>query len=206
MLIIIAILSLAVPPGTIHHEGGTVSHDEMLQLLDGAQVVFIGEKHDDPLAHRWERFIWEALSSTDRTLALEMFETDVQEILDSYLSGILDLQGFLESSRPWGNYMDDYHPLVAYARKNGLEVIAANVPRHFASTVARQGWEGLRNDPEAGFFMELSVDSANSVYRERFMETMAAIGDQMHSMPMDPLNIYHAQLLKDASPRVRELL
>ncbi len=64
-----------------------VSPGEMIEDLRGYDGVFIGEKHDDPLAHEWELFIWEALAEDGRVLALEMFETDVQDVLDAYLAG-----------------------------------------------------------------------------------------------------------------------
>ena len=41
------------------------------------------------------------------------------------------------------------------------------------------------------------MDSSNTLYREMFLATMEAIGDQMHGMPVAPENLYRAQLLKD---------
>lgn len=184
-----------VPPGTIRTREGTLSGMGMLAALDQADVVFIGEQHDDPLAHQWELYIWKALGSPERALALEMFETDVQPLLDLYLQGDMDRAGFLADSRPWGNYSDDYEPLVAHALENGLRVFAANVPRPFAAAVARSGYPALDG---MEFFQLLRVDSTNTGYRARFLETMSAMGEAMHGMAMDPLNLYRAQLLKDA--------
>ena len=183
------------PPGSILTGNVTVSAEEMLTTLAEVDVILVGEKHDDPLAHRWELFIWISLASRDRSLALEMFETDVQDLLDSYLAGEVTLDEFLEGSRPWGNYAEDYSLMVEYAALNGFQVIAANVPRHFASNVARNGWEPLEAE---AFFLDISVDSSSTLYRNLFLETMGLVGDQMHDMPMDPLNMYRAQLLKDA--------
>jgi len=191
-------LSLTFPPGIIHYGGDTVSSSDMINMLQEVPVVFIGEKHDDALAHMWELYIWTNLASDDRCLALEMFETDVQGLLDSYLSGDLSLDELLESARPWSNYLEDYHPMVEYAAQNGYYVIAANVPRHFASSVARRGWEGLMETEGSEFFEDICVDSSSVFYREQFLETITALGSQMQSMPMDPVNMYRAQLLKDA--------
>lgn len=198
ILILSALLSLAPPPGVIHHGEEILTAQEMIQILDEASVVFAGEKHDDSFAHQWELFLWMALASDDRSLALEMFETDVQEMLADYLAGDLSLEEFLEGSRPWGNYIEDYHPLVEYASLNGYGVIAANVPRRYAAAVARNGWEGLSGIEGGDAFISVNVDSTNESYRERFMATMEAISSQMQRMPMDPSNMYRAQLLKDA--------
>ena len=186
---------VTVPPGTVVAEGDTVTVDQMLESLSEAEVVFVGEKHDDPRAHAWELFLWSRLASPERALALEMFETDVQEMLDGYLAGAVTGEEFLSGSRPWGNYLWDYAFLVELARLGGYRVIAANVPRHFASDVARGGWEALADEE---FFHELDVDSSSTLYRDLFLETMGLVGDRMHEMPMDPMNMYRAQLLKDA--------
>lgn len=184
-----------VPSGTIMRGSAEVSPGEMIENLMTFDGVFIGEKHDDPLAHEWELFIWEALAEDGRALALEMFETDVQDILSSYLAGEITEEEFLETSRPWGNYASDYAPLVESARERGLRVIAANVPRRYAAMVASGGYGALAGEP---FFMELRIDSSSVFYREKFMATMEAMGDGMHGMPMDHGNMYRAQLLKDA--------
>lgn len=196
MIYAVAVLaSLSVPEGTVISGEDTVSVDSMMEALEGADVVFVGEKHDDPLAHRWELYIWQRLASPRRDLALEMFETDVQELLELYLEGVLDEEDLLSKGRPWGNYETDYAPMVRFARENGYGVIAANVPRRYASRVARGGWSAIACEP---FFQELSVDSSSAGYRERFLATMDALGDQMHAMPADPMDMYRAQLLKDA--------
>ncbi len=180
------------------HEADTVSAEAMLAELEAVQMVFVGEKHDDPLAHEWELFLWQTLASDDRCLALEIFEVDLQDLLDRYLAGDAALGELLDGGRPWSNYLDDYHPMVEFAAQNGFRVIAANVPRYLASDVARGGWDGLAGEQSADFFLSMGIDSSNSGYRERFMATMEMVGDQMHQMPMDPTDIYRAQLLKDA--------
>ncbi len=195
MWVLFLITMASVPPGRITSGGATVAAVEMLGALREHQVVFIGEQHDDPLAHQWELYIWEALAEDGRALALEMFETDVQGLLDSYLAGEVTEEEFLEGSRPWGNYSTDYAPLVELARERGLPVIAANVPRRYAAMVASGGWEAIADQ---SFFQELQVDSSSTFYRNAFMETMEAVGDQMHGMPMGMDDLYRAQLLKDA--------
>lgn len=199
MSILLLILAGAMfngpPPGTILSRADTVTAADMMNYLADADVVFIGENHDDSLAHRWELFIWRSLASPDRVLALEMFETDVQGLLDAYLSGGADMEEFLGGSRPWGNYIEAYAPMVDHARDHGYRVVAANVPRRYAAAVARNGFAALEGEP---FFESLSVDSSNAGYRERFLHTIEALGEQMHGMPMSPMNMYRAQLLKDA--------
>ena len=61
----------------------------MLADLARADVIFVGEQHDDPNTHRLEAAILEGLQRRGAavTLSLEMFERDVQGDLDAYLAG-----------------------------------------------------------------------------------------------------------------------
>ncbi|MEO6726064.1 MAG: ChaN family lipoprotein [Blastocatellia bacterium] len=115
--------------------------EAMLVELARADVVFVGEKHDDPATHKLERAILEGLlrRKVTLTVSMEMFERDVQPLLDDYLSGKLSEEAFLKTSRPWPNYAADYRPIVELARTHRWPVIAANVPRRYASQISKQG-------------------------------------------------------------------
>jgi uncharacterized iron-regulated protein len=62
------------------------------------------------------------------TLGMEMFEADVQPVLDEFLAGLLREQEFCTDARCWSNYAHDYAPMVNFAKANGLRVIASNAP------------------------------------------------------------------------------
>lgn len=96
-----------------------------------SDVVFLGEQHDDPSTHRMELALLEevARQRKDVVLSLEMFERDVQPILNQYLAGAISEDAFLKASRPWPAYQTDYRPLIEFARAHGWPVVAANVPR-----------------------------------------------------------------------------
>jgi uncharacterized iron-regulated protein len=126
----------------------------MLDELAEREVVLLGETHLDDVTHRVEHAVLEGLARRrdDRvTLSMEMFERDVQPVLDRYLAGEIDEATLLAEARPWGNYRPDYRPLVETARERGLSVIAANTPR-MALRQAAGGAEGYakarREHPE----------------------------------------------------------
>src|SRR5437870_4513581 len=85
-------------------------------LSDAAKsdVLFVGEQHDDPATHRIELAVLEGLARrrTNVVLAMEMFERDVQPVVNDYLGGKISLEDFMNKSRPWPNFMSDYHFLV----------------------------------------------------------------------------------------------
>ncbi len=154
-----ASLTFDVPrgPGSEHYaaftEGGVYLPDLQAVALHiaGANVVFIGETHDDPVAHHLELEIFKALHTQERgvALSLEMFERDVQPVLDGYLAGLYPEEQFLKAARPWSNYGAAYRPLIEYARAESLAVIAANAPRRTVNLVAREGPEVLQTLPMA---------------------------------------------------------
>jgi uncharacterized iron-regulated protein len=134
--------------------GRAVTLAEIAGALDHADVLIVGEMHNDAVAHLLEA---ELLRLADEraaaaggrdarkvALALEMFERDVQHVLDEYLAGLISERHFLLSSRPWRNYQTDYRPLVEYAKGRGLRVIAANAPARYVSRVTANGPESLK--------------------------------------------------------------
>jgi len=123
-----------------------------LDELARADVVFCGETHLDDVTHRTELAIYEGL--LDRrggkvVLALEMFATDVQGVLDDYVAGRCDEATFLRRSNPWGNYATGYRALVERARRDQLPVIGANAPQALVRRVSAGGAEALAALPAA---------------------------------------------------------
>lgn len=138
--------SISVRPQAAIEPG---SWSAMVEDLAKANVVFIGETHNDETTHRVELALLEELlrlRAGKVVLAMEMFDRDVQHALDDYLAGRIDESAFLARSRPWPNYATAYRPLVEKARQAGIAVVASNFPRPLIRHVAEAGdrwWEQL---------------------------------------------------------------
>ncbi|MBK9768420.1 MAG: ChaN family lipoprotein [Chloracidobacterium sp.] len=78
-------------------------------------------------------------------LSLEMFERDVQIIVDEYWRGLISEAQFMASSRPWGNYKTDYRPLFELAKDKKLDIVAANAPRRYVNMVSRNGRDSINS-------------------------------------------------------------
>lgn len=163
-------------------------------------VIFVGEVHGSRECHEAELAILDGLSKRDPdlVLAMEMFERDVQDVVDDYLGGVISEKEFLELSRPWHNYPLDYRPLVELARARGIQLIAANVPRRAAARIA----EANEVSPEIlgadSRYVPDVVHYDSGDYHRRFAETVAHMGP---SAPMKRENLdglYKAQVVKDA--------
>jgi uncharacterized iron-regulated protein len=132
---------------TIHASNGVqATVEDIVRQARGVELVLVGEFHDDEVGHAFKRTLLEALnegSARRLALSLEMFEQDVQLVIDEYLAGHISESHFRASSRAWPGYEAHYRPLVEYAREHGLPVVAANVPRRYVNYVAREGIEAL---------------------------------------------------------------
>lgn len=144
-------------------EGKGTDYAAMIERLAGAEVIFIGETHNCPIAHWMEFEITKALYQIDSAglvLGAEMFETDDQHLVDAYLSREITSDEFEEKARLWDNYWTDYYPLLFFAKDNGLEFVATNVPRRYAAYVKDNGLEALDALPEEDrqFIAPLPID------------------------------------------------
>jgi uncharacterized iron-regulated protein len=149
----------------------------MLSELAKADVVFVGEQHNDAATHRLELAILEGLARRRDSIivALEMFERDTQKALDEYLAGKIGEPEFLKLARPWPNYATDYRPLIELAKLKGWRVVAGNVPRKYASQVGRNGLPVINKLPEdERALIAAEVTAPNDDYFKKFAETMSA--------------------------------
>ena len=184
--------------------GAFSDFESMAAQLAKADVVFVGEQHDDPNTHRLELAILESLARRGRrtVVSLEMFERDVQEPLEHFLMGHMDETEFLKSSRPWPRYATDYKPLVDLAVSREWPVVAANVPRPIASEVAKGGLDVLKNKSESDrrlFAADLKCPAEGEYFR-RFGEAMGShpAADASGDEARRTLERYYAsQCLKD---------
>lgn len=120
--------------------------ERMVARLAQADAVFLGETHLDRLTHETEFALLRQLAAARGgrvALALEMFERDVQPVLDDYLAGRIGEADFLARARPWPNYRTDYRPMIEFAKQAGIPVIASNLPADLRRKLAQGGAEAL---------------------------------------------------------------
>jgi len=174
--------------------------EDSFDILMDYSVIFIGEEHESRVSHHAELTILKGLAERDSNLvlALEMFERDVQKSLDAYLDGTIPEDKFLEESRPWPNYLEDYRPLIEFAKKKEMTVIAANVPRRAAAGVAMTNDLSPDVMGEDNIYLPKKLHLKSKEYYKHFVSSME---EMPHSAPMKDMNVdglYKAQVLKDA--------
>lgn len=189
------------------HARRYVDFQALVDAAAGVDVVFFGEQHDNPATHRAELALLAAVGArrSNVVVSLEMFDRDVQSVLDAYMTGQIPESTFLGSSRPWPRYNTDYRALVELSRANGWSVTASNPPRRIAAIVSRVGLRALDTlsaGDRATVARELSCPRDR--YFERFVQSMkdhsgtgpASPGDS-GSAPAIIGRFYEAQCVKD---------
>jgi uncharacterized iron-regulated protein len=158
------------PPAYRFIESRTGKELTLTQVADelaARDVVYFGELHDNAAGHQVYAELAKLLADRrpDFVLSLEMFERDVQGVVNDYVRGRIDEAAFLKHSRPWKNYARDYKPLVELARERKRDVIAGNLPRPVASRVASK--EGCLSP-----FLPRTTTAPLDRYWELFREAM----------------------------------
>ncbi len=169
------------------HRGRSRSFADVVKAVDEADAVLVGETHDDVVGHGVETEIF--VRSVERmgavgegtsprrpvVLSLEMFERDVQYILDEYLAGLIIEDQFKKSARPWDRYDTDYRPMVEFAKAHGLRVMASNAPRRYVNRVSRLGPASLDPLPETAkaFLPPLPYPGPSEEYTAKWNALMA---------------------------------
>jgi uncharacterized iron-regulated protein len=187
-------------------QGNPSSLDAIVKAASDADALFLGEQHDDAVGHALEAEIFRRVVDTYSqkrrvALSLEMFERDVQIVLNEYLGGLITEQHFLSSSRPWGNYKTDYRPLVELSKEKHLDVIASNAPRRYVNMVSRGGRYVLNGlSPQAKSWLPpLPFPEPSAAYRDKFTALMGGSGEAARMGPAAASNLIYSQSLWDAT-------
>lgn len=178
------------PRALVMYAGGTGELLTWYELMEGvcwANVIVLGETHDDPVAHAVQLAVLDSTTAAwpDTVLAMEMLERDEQPLLNRYLSGEIDRSAFLDSAREgswsknrnWGAW---YQPMLDLARERGVPVVAANAPRRFVRMARIDGFGALQALPasDRALFDLPGRPLPDGGYELRFRELMGGGHDE----------------------------
>ena len=91
---------------------------KLLKAIDKADVIFFGEKHNDPVSHWLQmKLLKSSAENYDVILGLEMFEKDQQSSLDQYLQSEITMEELEAAIKLWPNYKTDYGPLIDFSKE-----------------------------------------------------------------------------------------
>lgn len=161
---------------------------QMMEAVMWADVVIIGEQHDDAIGHAVQRAVMDDAGARCEppggcALSMEMLERDDQDLADDYLDGLIDAKTFAKQtfSESWageGSWEKWYQPIIDAAKDHGGRVIAANAPRRYVRLARTEGYERLKEIPQPRrSLFDLPVKADDAAYRQRFYEFMSEGAD-----------------------------
>lgn len=174
----------AVPTVVARQGAALIGWTDYLDAIEAADIVAVGEKHDEAGHHAVQRevLVEMALRGRDMAIALEMLSPDDQPVIDAFLSGSMPEAEFAQYwQRQWGFPYALYSGLFDTARAVGIPVFGVNAPRSVIREVSRSGVAGLSpadraklpatiqesGDPRYRAYVEASLDGHGPLSPDR---------------------------------------
>jgi uncharacterized iron-regulated protein len=152
-----------VPEGTIVHvrTGLDVDRATLFDHLTRAQVVYVGETHDNPDSHKVEAEILRGLAERhpDLAVGLEMVSRDHQSLLDDWIAGRLTEKEFARRwNQLWRPGYRAYQEVLTAARDRQIPLLALNASPELVKEVTRKGLDGLPDDLRRQLPKDMDLD------------------------------------------------
>lgn len=142
----------------------------MLDRLAERRVVHVGEIHDRVDHHENQLLIIRGLHERGVRLAIgvEWFQEPFQRHLDDFLAGRIDEREMLSRTGYYERWKFDYRlyrDILAFAKAQGIPVIALNAPAELVDAVSGNGIAGL--SPAERALLPASIAPADPSYEKR---------------------------------------
>lgn len=126
----------------------TIGYDELLRQAQAADIVLLGETHDNAGHHALQQRLLAALSgmAPRPVLVMEQYDVEQQERLDAIMVSAASNEIKLAAYKALMNEgweWSGYQPLLSLAVEHGLPVLAANISRATLRDVMRSGQQAL---------------------------------------------------------------
>ncbi len=136
-------------------QGDPATFMQLLDDLDRARVIYVGESHDQIEHHHIQVRMIQALMARgkDVVIGMEMFGRSQQSVLDRWSQGLLTEEEFLKEIQwktTWGMDYELYKGILDMAKSYHLKVLGLNVPRDLVRKVAENGTAKLSSEEKKG--------------------------------------------------------
>lgn len=131
--------------------GEVVKLDQIVEAAKGVRFVLVGESHTSPEHHKAQADIIAAFVKSGRKVVVgfEMFTRDNQPNINDWHKGEQKEADFIEQSKwktQWGFDFAIYRPIFEVAKKEGLQLVALNIPRDWVRQVGKEGVGALSEE------------------------------------------------------------
>ncbi len=177
------------------NSGQPYSWEQLFTALDSADVIILGETHDDAKGHVVQReIIVEAVRRwTGLTVSLEEFDRSQQSVLNTYERNAMT-GAELKATRSFidpavkQHWMEWNLPKLEAAKEGGAPLLASNAPLKYSRLVRNVGCDNLpeMEDHERALF-ECPEAAEDPAYKARFVKRMTAVAARNKNAGMKPL-------------------
>lgn len=155
--------------------GLDVNLQDFVAKIKDADVVLVGEWHTHTGIHRFQTELLQTMiaENDNVSLSMEQFTRDKQTIVNAYLAGEIGESTLIKQGNAWPNYTSDYRPLVELAKRNQIDIIAANAPKNIIRCIAKEGIGYVDKLPtDERLWLAESINTQASPYKTHFMASM----------------------------------
>ncbi len=151
-----------------------VDFQTLIEKLGAADVIFVGEVHNNPEHHLIQVQLLQALMeryAPPVAVAMEFFDITRQPVLDRLMNGDLDEKTFLKEvgwKRNWRFPYRLYRPLIHVSKEKGSALLGINAPGPVVRKTARSGLQSLT--PEERTQVAKDIDLGDRAHREYLEE------------------------------------
>ncbi|MCJ7772230.1 MAG: ChaN family lipoprotein [Desulfobacterales bacterium] len=171
--------------------GSPISYKTLIAELNRVQLIYVGEKHTDPVHHEIQLNIIKNIFKLNQNIfvGMEMFDRSYQSVLDQWAAGNLDRKTFLKKTHWYANWEMDYQlysNILDYIKENKIKLIGLNIPFHIPPKIATGGISSLSNTEKQ--YLPIDIDTSNSGHRQYVKK----IFDLHHVKGMDDFENFYA--------------
>ncbi|MCF6201492.1 MAG: ChaN family lipoprotein, partial [Hydrogenimonas sp.] len=161
------------------------------------RVIFVGEQHTNFSNHLNQLKIIKAMVEAGKkvSIGMEMFQEPYQKYLDQFIEGKISEKEMLKKTEYFKRWKYNYHlyrPIILYAKKHKLPIVALNIEREITQKVVRSGIDSLNKTEKRR--VPDSIDFGNSDYKDELKMIFSSHQSQ-NFKNFD--EFYYAQLLWD---------
>lgn len=156
-----------------------ISSQSALNEMAPADVLYLGERHDQRQDHQVQLEIIQAMhqNNSQVAIALEMFQRPFQEALEQYIAGEINEAQLIEQTeynQRWGFPWELYAPILRYAKQHQIPLLALNTPSEVAHKVAKSGLGSLAGDELTYIPALADIDTSNTAYRDSIVQAFGS--------------------------------
>lgn len=181
--------------------GDRVPLAEIAVIAKGYDYIILGEGHRNPVDHRVQQALLQALSESGDplSLGLEMVAVDKQRELDDFGQGQVSLDALpdeLQWGEKWGYDFGLFRDHFAIAKRYGVPVAGLNVPSEVTRKISKEGLDALTDEERAFLPREIVPPSTD---QKTFLDAIMALHrDKDADDPVERERFYLVQSIWDS--------